>query len=220
MSEPSIPNRCRIVLIVPAALDGATGLSSLAAALDAGDIASLIVPSPEGDPAAAQKRAEAIVRIGQERGVAVMIADELRVAMRANADGVHFDGNAEGLADVVDRAQGRIMVGASGAKTRHEALELGEAQPDYVFFGRIGHDQKAEPHPRNLSLAEWWAEMTQIPCIVQAGSDLSGLAAAAATGAEFVALGAAIFGEGHDPAARIVEANRLLDEVAPAFESA
>ena len=45
-----------------------------------------------------------------------------------------------------------MMVGAGGAKTRDDALELGEVRPDYIFFGRFGYDNKPEPHPRNLSL--------------------------------------------------------------------
>ncbi len=219
MPQDNTPARCRIVLVVPPRLPSAEAVALLDAALRAGDVASLIVPSPEGDPAAAQKRAEAIVALAQPLGVAVVVADELRVAMRAGADGVHAEGGAAALADLIDRAQGRVMVGAGGAKTRHDALELGETQPDYLFFGRFGHDEKPEPHPRNLSLGEWWSAMTEIPCIVQAGSDLEGLQAVAATGTDFVALESAVFGQGLDPAARIAEANRLLDLHAPAVEA-
>ena len=75
------------------------------------------------------------------------------------------------LADVIDRMQDKMMVGAGGAKTRDDALELGEARPDYLFFGRFGYDNTPDPHPRNLTLGRWWAEMIEIPCIVLAGSD-------------------------------------------------
>ncbi len=40
------------------------------------------------------------------------------------------------------------------AKTRDDALELGEERPDYIFFGRFGYDNKPEPHQRNLSLGQ------------------------------------------------------------------
>ncbi|WP_292327114.1 thiamine phosphate synthase, partial [Mesorhizobium sp.] len=114
--------------------------------------------------------------------------------------------------------QGRMMVGVGGAKTRDDALALGEARPDYIFFGRFGYDNKPEPHPRNLSLGQWWAEMIQIPCIVMAGSDLASVEAVAATGAEFVALSSAVFADGIDPRGAIAAANALLDETAPRFE--
>ena len=110
-----------------------------------------------------------------------------------------------------------MMVGAGGAKTRDEALELGEERPDYMFFGRFGYDTKPEPHARNLALGAWWAEMIEIPCIVMAGSDLASVEAVAATGAEFVALSAAIFAEGADAKAAVAEANARLDRAAPRF---
>jgi thiamine-phosphate pyrophosphorylase len=218
MTSQDSLDRCRIVLVVPPepALDDL--LRRLDAALGAGDVASLIVPAIDGDPAESQRRAEAIVGLAHTRGVAVVLADELRVAMPAGADGVHVDGGREALADLVDRAQSRVMVGAGGAKTRHDALELGELQPDYLFFGRFGHDLKPDAHPRNLSLGQWWSEMTQIPCIVQAGSDLASVDAVAATGADFVALGAAIFGDGVDPAQGVAEANRMLERHAAVME--
>jgi thiamine-phosphate pyrophosphorylase len=62
--------------------------------------------------------------------------------------------------------------------------------------------------------------MIAIPCIVQGGSDLASVATVAATGAEFVALSAAIFGEGIDAEAAVREANAILDRDAPRFEDA
>ena len=74
-----------------------------------------------------------------------------------------------------------------------------------------------DAHPRNLSLAEWWSELVEIPSVAQAGNTLESVIAAAETGADFVALGSAIF-EAENPAEAVAEANRLLDEHAPRFE--
>jgi thiamine-phosphate pyrophosphorylase len=112
-----------------------------------------------------------------------------------------------------------MMIGAGGAKSRDDALELGEARPDYMFFGRFGYDNTPAPHPRNLSLGSWWAEMIELPSIVMAGNDIASVEAVAATGAEFVALSNAVFAGGADPAAQIAAANALLDEKAPRFEA-
>ncbi len=57
--------------------------------------------------------------------------------------------------------------------------------------------------------------MIEIPCIVMAGSEIASVEAVAATGAEFVALSAAIFADGVDPAAAVAEANALLDRATP-----
>jgi thiamine-phosphate pyrophosphorylase len=87
-----------------------------------------------------------------------------------------------------------------------------------VFFGRFGFDTKPEAHKRNLSLGSWWAEMVEIPCIVLGGSEISSVEAVAATGADFVALSSAVFGEGIDPRVAVEQANAILDRTAPVFE--
>lgn len=216
MSEERIPNRCRIVLIAPPPAPDEE--ARLEAALSGGDIASLIIAPYDADESAFQMRAERLSRLAQARGAASLVAGEPRIAARIGADGVHVEGPKAELAETIRRHQSKMMVGCGGARTRDAALELGETQPDYIFFGRFGYDLKPGPHPRNLSLAEWWAEMIQIPCIVMAGSDIASVVEVAMTGAEFVALGNAVFAPGTDPAERVARANRLLDEHAPALE--
>jgi len=217
---PEAPHRCRLVLVTPPAVD-AGFTAKLAAALEAGDVASLILPRYDlDDDDAFQKLAERLVPLAQEKGVAAIVAGDTRVAGRVKADGVHVEEGKAALADAVERYGKKMMVGAGGAKTRDDALELGEEQPDYLFFGRFGYDVKPEPHARNLSLGGWWAQMIEIPCIVLAGSDTASVREVAATGAEFVALSSAVFGDGRDPAAEVARANALLDEHAPRFEEA
>lgn len=214
------PDRCRLVLIWPDGGDRADAAARLASTLEGGDVASLIVPQYGLSDDDFQALCETLVPVAQEAGAAVMIAGDTRVAARVKADGVHVEGNVAALADIVDRFGGRMMIGAGGVKTRDDALNLGERQPDYLFFGRFGYDIKPEPHPRNLGLAEWWADMISIPCVVMGGSDVSSAVAVAATGAEFVALSEAIFAEGRDPKAEVARVNALLDADAPRFEAA
>lgn len=213
MNPPSPPNRCRVVLIAPEGASADRVLSALAG----GDVASLILPAWGMEDDAFQRHAEAIVPAAQAQGVAVMIAGDPRIAMRVSADGIHVETGKRELAGIVERHQEKLMVGAGGATTRDEALELGETRPDYLFFGRFGYDTKPEPHPRNLKLGAWWAEMIQLPCIVAAGADIEGVADVAATGVEFVALSSAVYGGTREPAEVVAAANALLDERAPRF---
>jgi thiamine-phosphate pyrophosphorylase len=212
-------NRCRIVLIAPRIDDPAKLKSLVAAATGGGDVASLILPAYGDGEAVFQRRAEALVPIAQAHGIAVMIEGDTRVAGRVGADGIHFEGRKDGLAELIEKFQDRMMIGAGGAKSRDDALELGEAQPDYMFFGRFGYDNTPAPHPRNLSLGSWWAEMIELPCIVMAGNEVASVEAVAATGAEFVAVSSAVFGEEADPARQVAAANALLDGRAPRFEA-
>ena len=214
MNETTPPNRCRIVLIAPPGV----GAERLSTAFAGGDVASLILPRNGLDDAAFQALAEKIMPTAQAAGAAVIVEGDTRIAGRVRADGIHIESGKTELAEAVERFQDKMAVGTGGAKTRDEALELGEERPDYIFFGRFGYDSPPEPHPRNLNLGRWWAEMIEIPCIVMAGSDLASAAAVAETGAEFVALSAAVYGDGIDPREAVARANALLDAQAPRFE--
>ena len=219
MTATEEPNRCRVVLIAPRIDDAAKLASLVASAAEGGDVASLILPAYGDGEAAFQRRAEALVPAAQARGIAVMVEGDTRIAGRVGADGIHFEGRKDGLEELIEKFQGRLMIGAGGAKSRDDALELGEARPDYMFFGRFGYDNTPAPHPRNLSLGRWWAEMIELPSIVMAGSEIASVEAVAATGAEFVALSSAVFADGADAAERVAAVNALLDRTAPRFEA-
>lgn len=212
-------NRPRLVLVVPSpASEGHTSetlLATLDKALAAGDIASVILDNAKADEASFQAFAALAVAKVQSSGAAAIILNDTRTAGRVSADGVHIEGSRADIADAVERYTPKMIVGTGNVKERHTALEVGELQPDYMFFGKIGADSKAEAHPRNLSLAEWWAAMVEIPAIVQAGSKIDDLAACFATRAEFIALGAAVF-SADQPEQVVADANRLLDEMSAA----
>src|SRR5690606_14202816 len=127
-----------------------------------------------------QRLCEAVIAPGQAAGIAMIVAGELRMARRVGADGIHVEDREE-LARLAEPRQDLIL-GAGGMRSRHDALEFGELRPDYMLFGRPGFDTRPEPHPRNLELGQWWSEMVEIPCIVQAGSRLDSIRTAAATG--------------------------------------
>ncbi|MBB3952150.1 thiamine phosphate synthase [Aureimonas jatrophae] len=205
--------RPRLVLDASVLPDGPAGEDQLRAALEAGDVATVVLSAGERSEAAFQDLCEALVPLIQEAGAAAIVAEDTRCAGRVKADGFHTGaGSLEALGEAVARFSPRLIVGASGFTTRHDALEAGERMPDYILFGKLGADTEAGPHPRNLDLSEWWAEIVEIPCIVQGGASLETLPAAIATRAEFVMLGRAVFGEGADPAQAVAEANRLFDE--------
>lgn len=220
MIHQTPPNRCRIVLISPPGETADSFSAKLTAAVLGGDVASIILPPNGMDEASYQAFLERIVPIAQEAGIAAIVVDDTRIAGRVKADGIHIEAGKSELAEAIENLQSKMAVGAGGVKSRDDALELGEERPDYVFFGRFGYDNQPEAHQRNLSLGGWWAEMVEIPGIVMAGSSLASVETVAATGADFVALSAAVFAEGIDPKAAVARANAILDEAAPRFEPA
>lgn len=202
--------RCRLVLVAPPGESGPAFAARLEAALTGGDVASVIFPVHDLDEGAYQKHLEACVPVTQARGVAAIAVNDTRAFGRTGADGLHIDTGMADLSEAAERLAGRNIVGAGGAETRHKALEMGEARPDYLFFGRFGQDTHPGPHRKNMDIAEWWAAMVEIPCILMGGASLETLADAASTGTEFVALSRAIFAEGVEPGEAVAEANRIL----------
>lgn len=211
MNSPSASPRLVLVTTPLGTPDEAA--AALGDALSAGDVASVILHQPGADAGAYQAYCETTVPIVQAAGAAAIVVDDTRCAGRVRADGIHLtDGKIETLREALERHAPKLIVGVSGYETRHDAMEAGELFPDYLFFGRLGGDTSAEPHHKTLSLAGWWAQIMELPCIAFAGAEVESVRAAAATGAEFVAVSAAVFGEGARCAEMVERANAILSE--------
>lgn len=212
-------DRLRLVLVMPETADADTAARVIADALKGGDVSSVIVPQYGMNDGDFQKLAEKVVPVIQQAGAAALVAGDSRVAGRAKADGLHIAGGVADLGEAIEKHVPKLIVGGGNAQDRHRALEIGELQPDYIFFGRIDGDIKPEAHPKNLALAEWWASMVEIPCIVMGGTSPESVLAIAETGAEFGALRLAVFAEPGRAAAIVQEVNALLDQKAPRLGS-
>ena len=206
------------MLVMPETDDGDMAARMIGEALRGGDVASVILPQYGMDDSRFQKLVEKVVPVVQQAGAAALVEGDSRVAGRARADGLHIAGNVADLGEAIGKHAPKLIVGGGNAQDRHHALEVGELQPDYIFFGKLDGDIKPEAHPKNLALAEWWASMVEIPCMVMGGTDPGSVLAIAETGAEFAALRLAVFSEPGRAAAIVQEINVLLDQKAPRFE--
>ncbi|MBW8322984.1 MAG: thiamine phosphate synthase [Rhizobium sp.] len=216
MTSPE--ERCRLVLIVPDIADAEAKARMVGDALKGGDVASVIIPQYGLDDTAFQKHAELLVPLIQDAGTAALVADNSRVAGRAKADGLHITGNAAALAEAIEKHVPKMIVGGGNAMDRHHALEIGELQPDYIFFGRLDGDIKPEAHSKNIALGEWWSSLIAIPSIVMGGQDPASALSVAQAGVEFVALREAVFADPAMAATIVARINAELDEKAPRFE--
>ncbi len=222
-------DRCRLVVVVNASIFAeaeAQSADAFRSVVSAGDIASIIFHAGGLDESVFQNYAEPLVEIAQQNGVASIIHDQSRIAGRLKADGLQLGQDPVALEEAIEKYHPAMMVGAGNVKTRHNALVLGEMQPDYLMFGAPGGDTRAEPNPKNLDLGACWSSMVEIPCIVLGGRDADSVVTVAQTGAEFAALGEAVFPAHNDgvdfdaAAAAVARANQLLDDHAPRFEQA
>lgn len=204
-------NRCRLILTANA---GSIKADQLILAASAGDVASVILYSDGLQAHEFERYCKDVTPHLQEAGCAVLVTDDTQAFGRSGADGFFAEKKKTDLEDMIARFSPQNIVGCGNIKARHNALEIGELKPDFVFFGKLAGDIKPAAHPKNIALAEWWAELVEIPGVVMGGSDLNSLVDVAMTGIDFVALEQAVFEKG-SPAENVVAANLLLDQHAP-----
>jgi thiamine-phosphate pyrophosphorylase len=201
--------RCSLYLVTPllSAADADAFVKIFAEALRAAPIACALVRLA----ADAQNDAEALarfVRVAQGADCALLIENDARLAARLGADGVHVAGAGADLDAAVKRLKPERIVGAGSLRTRDEAMTAGEMGADYVMFGEPQGGARAMGLTTLTERVGWWAEIFETPCVACADT-LEAAAELAAAGADFVALGEAIWGS-PSPAAAAREAQALI----------
>ena len=202
----------RLFLVVPAGLEPERAAECITAACTAGDVACILVrlseaaaegegeagPRPPRPTAADEALARAVTESGQPLDAAVVVEDSVDLCRRVGADGVHITrGPREAAA--ARRLLGRgMIVGGEVRGKRHEAMELGEADIDYIAI-----DQRQEAGGENL--LAWWAEMFVVPVVAIAPARPADMPALVARGAGFVRPPDEMWQDA-DAAARVIEA--------------
>ncbi len=185
----------------------------LAAALDAADVAAVLLSLPGADENGFTKQAKAVAALVQQKGTALLLDGHAELVARAGADGAHLSG-PEALADEVAFLKPDRIAGCGGLLSRHDAMVAAEAGADYVMFGEPDGHGARPPFETVLERVEWWAEVFQAPCVGFAAS-LDEIGALAKAGADFVAVGDCIWSDPRGPAAAMADAaGRLVVEPA------
>jgi thiamine-phosphate pyrophosphorylase len=209
-------DRCRLVLVA----EPSVSITQLGKALKGGDVASVILYSAGTAEKDFQSWCELVTPVIQSAGAAALVADSTQIAVRAKADGVHVNGTVSAVREAVEKLTPRLIVGVACNGTRDDALDKGEHRPDYMFFGKLDGDTHPDAHPKNVKLGAWWAEVIELPCIVMGGYGIESVLGIAKSGVEFVALSAAVFGEGRDPQQQVAAVNAILAEASVFAEAA
>ncbi|MGD1037967.1 MAG: thiamine phosphate synthase [Roseiarcus sp.] len=201
---------CRLYLITPplSGADLAAFAPRFAAALGAGDVASALVrvaPAAQGD---AKRIVRRLVELAAPSDVATLVENDARLVARVGADGAHITGVGPELAEALASLRPALIVGAGGLRSRDDAMSAGEAGADYVRFGEPRRDGFTPPLADTIERTAWWAEIFQTPCVAFAGA-LAAVAPLTAAGADFVALGDAIW-LAPSAAAALAEAQALV----------
>ena len=158
--------------------------------------------------ARAEAAAAPFLRAAKDAGCALLIENDAALSARLGADGVHVAGAGADLSRAIARLKPQRIVGAGALRTRDEAMVAGELGADYIMFGEFdGATGTMGLRPLTERVA-WWAEIFETPCVACAGT-LAEARALKEAGADFVALGDAIFGSPR-PAAAAREAQASI----------
>jgi thiamine-phosphate pyrophosphorylase len=201
-SRPRLPLP-RLYLLTPA-LEQPAVVTSMADAMASTDVAAVLLRLVDADERSLINLVKEIATAVQRRDVALILADRDDIVARAGADGAHLR-NVEALKEAVSRLKPTNIAGAGGLHTRHEAMQAGEAGADYVMFGEPDTAGNRPSFEAVVDRIEWWAEIFEVPCVAYAAR-LEEISALAGAGADFIAVGEAVFDDPRGVRAALAEA--------------
>ncbi len=201
---------CQLYLISPADVGGGFP-GRLEEALAAGPVAAFQFRVKGVDQHEAARLAAPLLDICRAREVAFIVNDDMGLAKRLGADGVHL-GQGDG-----DPRDARALLGPSAQigvtchDSRHLAMEAGEAGADYVAFGAFyptsTKETRHRPEPRILG---WWSRLFEIPCVAIGGITPQNGRVLVEAGADFLAVCSAVWAHPQGPAAAVAEFEAIL----------
>ncbi len=204
------PIPCQLYLISPLDVGGDFS-AQLADALAAGPVAAFQFRVKGMDSHDAARLAAPLQAICAGHEVAFIVNDNVTLAKRLKADGVHL-GQGDG-----DVREARLelgpdaQIGVTCHNSRHLAMEAGEAGADYVAFGAFYPTiTKQVEHFADLETLTNWSKFMEIPCVAIGGITPANAPPLVRAGADFIAVSGAVWGHRDGPAAAIQAFNALL----------
>ncbi len=198
-----MPTDCRLYLVTPPVLAPAAFRDTLAAALDAGDVAVVQLRLKDWTEDDLRRAIDVLRPVAQSRGVAFLLNDRPELAVATGCDGAHV-----GQEDMpVARARavlGDLSLGVTCHGSRDLAMVAGEAGADYVAFGAFfPSSTKAPPAMAEPDILEWWSTLMELPCVAIGGITPENCMPLVAAGANFLAVSAAVWSHPDGAAAAV-----------------
>lgn len=195
-------NDCQLYLISPQEVGGLFA-ERLRGALDGGPVAAFQLRVKDVDQHELARLAEPLQRICADHEVAFIVNDDMSLAKRIGADGVHLgqkDGRVEDARALLGSA---AQIGVTCHDSRHLAMEAGEAGAEYVAFGAF-HPTTTKPsdYRPEPSLLAWWSTLFTIPCVAIGGITPENARPLVEAGADFLAVCQGVWSQ-DDPGAAV-----------------
>lgn len=203
-------NHCQLYLISP--LDvGGDFPAKLEEALSAAPVAAFQFRVKGIDQHEAARLAAPLQAICSTHDVAFIVNDDVALAKRLGADGVHL-GQGDGDPREARRILGAdAQIGVTCHDSRHLAMDAGEAGADYVAFGAFfPTTTKAVEHHADPEILTWWQGLFELPCVAIGGITPENAPALIEAGADFLAVSGAVWAHPEGPAAAVRQFDALL----------
>ncbi len=207
-AEPRPP--CQLYLISPPDVGGDFP-TRLEAAVAAGPVAAFQLRLKGVAPDEAASLAAPLQAICRAHDVAFIVNDDMALARRLGADGVHL-GQGDGDPRAARQLLGReAQIGVTCHASRHLAMEAGEAGADYVAFGAFfPTTTKHVEHFATPDILAWWTALSPIPCVAIGGITAGNCAPLVRAGADFLAVAGAVWGS-DDPGAAVSRLTEAME---------
>lgn len=199
MTRPS----CQLYLVSPLETGGDFP-DRLRSALAAGPVAAFQFRVKGIDQHEAARLAEPLQEICADNDVAFIVNDDIALAKRLRADGVHL-GQGDGDPAEARRVLGPdAQIGRTCHNSRHLAMEAGEAGANYVAFGAFfPTTTKVVEHHAEPEILEWWQGLFELPCVAIGGITPTNAGELVQAGADFLAVSDAVWSDPDGPAAAV-----------------
>lgn len=211
--EPIKVEPCRLYLITPPVIDLAVFEEEFAAAVGAGDIASVQLRLKVGATPASddeiRRAAEALMPIAYAADIAFLINDRPDLAREMGCDGVHIGQDDMAYKEARKLLGEDAIIGVTCHASRHLAMDAGESGADYVAFGAFYPTDTKEPKATaDLDLLTWWSGIFEIPCVAIGGITPDNAQPLIEAGADFVAVSGGVWSHKDGPAAAVKAFNQ------------
>ncbi len=210
MTEPS----CQLYLISPLEVGGDFPVQ-LKQALEAGSVAAFQFRVKAVDQHQAAKLAKPLQAICDEYDVAFVVNDDVALAKRLGADGLHLGQDDEELAVARNELGPHMQIGITCHDSRHLAMEAGESGANYVAFGAFFPTETKETrHQPEVDILEWWSQIMEIPCVAIGGITPENCQPLVDAGADFLAVSGSVWNCPLGPANAVKQFAEILRESA------
>lgn len=126
--------------------------------------------------------------------VAFIVNDDVALARRLGADGVHLGQQDGSVSDAREELGREAQIGMTCHGSRHLAMDAGEQGADYVAFGAFFPSTTKEvEHQADIELIEFWSELFEIPSVAIGGITAENCQPILDAGADFIAVSGAVW---------------------------